>query len=94
MLKAVKQAIIYTLCAVEFCLFSWTYMYGTQGWSALRRVQQENKHLEERIALCKQESDTLENELVAWREHPFYKEKVAREQLQMAREHETIYYIK
>jgi cell division protein FtsB len=49
--------------------------------------------VEQDILVLKKEVQDLQEELVAWQTDPFYKEKVAREQLQMARPGEELFYI-
>jgi hypothetical protein len=41
----------------------------------------------------KDEIEQLEQEIYAWQTDDFYKEKVAREQLQMARKGDELFYI-
>lgn len=92
MIKTFKRIGMYTLCGIEICVFSWTYVYGQQGWRDIWSLQKDNEHMQQCINSCKQDTEMLEQELIAWKEHSFYKEKVAREQLQMAHAHEIIYY--
>jgi len=91
--KLAKRLVARLLFAVEIVFFSWAYMSGGQGLQAIWLCEQENNALEQKIAQLQSEIGSLEHELQAWQHHPFYKEKIAREQLQMARPADTVYYL-
>jgi len=78
----------------EILIFVGIYFFSVNGLPKLSLLRDENKKLEQEIVLLQSEISVLDNEVVAWNTDPFYKEKVAREQLQMAREHEEILFIK
>lgn len=80
------------LC-VEVMLLAAVYFYGSYGVQTLAQLRQDTARVEQEVGKLEQEVATLEHELNDWNSHPFYKEKVAREQLQMAREGDTIYYL-
>lgn len=79
------------LFASELLLFGWIYMYGAQGFIELTALRDECKQIEahknERVASIKK----LQDQIIAWNVHSFAKEKLAREQLQMARKDDIIY---
>ena len=78
----------------EILIFVGIYFFSVNGLPKLSLLRDENKKLEQEIVLLQSEISVLDKEVVAWNTDPFYKEKVAREQLQMAREHEEILFIK
>lgn len=92
-MKKIKKIILRTLLGIEFFIFGWMYVYGPHGIRELRHMRHENTVLEQEVAVLHGDVQALENKIVAWNVHPFYKEQVAREQLQMARKDEIIYYI-
>jgi cell division protein FtsB len=77
----------------EVGIFLTLYFCGKDGLPKLYRLLDENIKLEAEISLLNKEISSLENEMLAWHNDPFYKEKVAREQLQMAREYDEIFFI-
>ncbi len=92
-MKIAKRLVTRLLFASELVLFSWAYMSGGQGLQAIWFCEQENRALEASIAQLQADNAALDHELQAWQHHPFYKEKIARELLQMARPADTIYYL-
>ena len=78
---------------VEMLIFLGVYFLGIDGLQKLSMLRDENIKLEQEVATLNNEIATLEHEIVAWNTDPFYKEKVAREQLQMAREQDEILFI-
>lgn len=70
------------------------YFFGVDGLPKLYKLRDENSTLEEEIVALSKEIAGLDNEMIAWNTDPFYKERVAREQLQMAREQDEIFFIK
>ena len=93
MVKEYNRMIFRIFFGIELLLFSIIYLFGTHGVKALHKLHQENEQLEQEISGLRSQVQTIEHDIEAWNSHLFYKEKVAREQLQMAREDETIYYV-
>lgn len=77
----------------EIVVFYLMYFWGVDGLPKLYKIQEENRQLEQEIVLLNKEISELNNETLIWNRDPFYKEKVAREQLQMARESDEIFFI-
>lgn len=88
-----KKRIFRMLFGLEVIIFSALYLVGPQGLSLLRGLKKELAQLDRELVVLEQEIARLENQLVALEHDPFYKEKIAREQLQMARKDELIYMI-
>lgn len=72
-------------------LLVWLYLYGSNGFAQLHDLKATCRTYDMQIAQLKQEIAALEHDIIEWNIHPFYKEKYAREQLQMARKDEIIY---
>lgn len=72
-------------------LFVYGYGWGGRGIMSLYGYKGENEQLRRQIADERQALQRLTDEVVAWKEDPFYREKYAREQLHMARPDEVIY---
>ena len=89
--STIKHISARVLFATELLIFTWVYLYGAYGFSQLLRLREECAH----ITTAKKEKETsvatLQKSIAAWNAHPFEKERLAREQLQMARKDEIVY---
>lgn len=92
-MKAIKRIFLRVFFGVELFVFALVYVFGPHGLYALRELENQNNTLQAEAATLKQEVQELEDKIAQWDAHPFYKEKIAREQLQMARKGDKIYYI-
>lgn len=77
--------------AIELALFTGYYLIGTNGIVALVSMSKEIKNAQCEVSLLKDEVQHLQQHIALQKKHPFFKEKIAREQLQMAHENEEIY---
>lgn len=66
-------------------------IFGENGYLAMRRKQQEFESLQLQIEKLKQENQRLEQQIKSLRSDPKAIEKLAREQMKMARPGELIY---
>ncbi len=78
----------------EICIFFGVYFFGVDGILTLHSLQNDNVKLENEITQLQSEISSLQRDITAWESDPFFKEKVARELLQMARQSEEIFFIK
>lgn len=92
-MKKIKKIVMRSFFAFEIILFIFFYFFGAYGLQAMVQLKRENSYLLQEIVSLGQEITHLEQEINAWITDPFYKEKVAREQLQMARSGDQIYYL-
>jgi cell division protein FtsB len=88
-----KRIIIRLFFAVEVVVFMGSYFFGVQGIQAMRALDLENKAIALEMATIKSEVDQLDQQIIAWSSNDFYKEKIAREQLQMAHAQDEVYFI-
>lgn len=88
-----KKKLLRIVFAAEVILFFGYYFCGSQGLQHMWRLQAENNEFEQNLAQLITEITALEQQIHAWNTQPFYKEKMAREQLQMACAGEQIYYL-
>ncbi len=86
-----KRIILRLIFMLEVLVFGWFYYYGVCGMKDIYQLQQENEQIEQQIQMVQNEIVARECEVAAWQTDPFYKEKLAREQLHMAKEGEEIY---
>ena len=90
---SLKRGMLSLVYCLQLCIFTWTYVYGSQGWCEIWQLQQENNKLSQLVTKAQLDIMNLERELVSWHDQSFYKEKIAREQLQMARKGDELFYI-
>lgn len=89
----IKQIAIRVLLAIEMIVFGYVYMYGKNGMQVLHKQKKVVAQLQSTVDQLKKEIAVVESEIELWQTDDFYKEKVAREQLQMARKGDEIFYI-
>ena len=88
----VKQVILRVFFSLEIIAFILVYIFGAHGYMIMRHLTKENAQLSVQIQSACHEVMTLEQQIHDWNTTSFYKEKFAREHLQMAREGEIVYY--
>ncbi len=88
-----KQKIVRGIFCVEILIFSGWYICGSHGIRAQRAVAHERMQVEIAIQALRAEITQLKTEIAARQTDELYKERVAREQLQMAREGDIVYFI-
>jgi len=89
----IKRMLLPLLLVIEGSVFIYVYLHGNNGVYALQCLRNENEGLEQKIDQLSDEVAQLEHEIIEWKTNDFYKEKIAREQLQMSRKDDEIYYI-
>jgi cell division protein FtsB len=87
--RSMVRMFIYT----EFALLGMWYLFGPQGIPAITKLQDECLQEEQLLVSLKTEVAELEGEIVRWESDPFFKEKIAREQLQLVRSGDEVYYV-
>ncbi|OGB97417.1 hypothetical protein A3F06_02860 [candidate division TM6 bacterium RIFCSPHIGHO2_12_FULL_36_22] len=91
--KDLKKKFLRVFLGIEIVVFGLTYFWGAHGLQALVNMNQNNIKLEAKIADMQREVAGLESQIEEWHIHPFYREEIAREKLQMAKKDDTIYFI-
>ena len=87
------QKILGIVLAIEIGLFGLYYLLGPMGTQYLQKIQHDQQELQtEKESLSKQ-VNALAQELNSWQKTDFFKEKIAREKLQMSRPGDKIYYL-
>lgn len=92
-MKHIKKALFRSIWALQIICWAGYYVFGENGIFAMRTIAQENGGVLHQIDCIKQDIKNIEQEIIAWQTDLFYVEKVAREQLQMAKEGEELYFI-
>jgi cell division protein FtsB len=90
MTKKMFGHIVFYCWVITFVVY---YVCGQRGLLKGYVYAREIKGIEHEISLLEREISQLEYEIDQWEREPFYKEKVAREQLQLARPGDMVYYI-
>jgi cell division protein FtsB len=88
-----KRYIVRILFAGEVILFLGFYFFGTNGIMDMLHMKSDICAIEKEVMLLTGEVDRLRSHIALQKSHPFFKEKIAREQLQMARADEEIYLV-
>ena len=78
---------------VEIIIFAGFYIFGTNGITALMHMKKDIAVLDQQVIQLKGDVTHLQSTIALQKKHPFFQEKIAREQLQMARADEEIYLI-
>ena len=89
----IKRMLLQLLLVAEGSVFIYVYLHGNNGVYALKFLCNENKKIKQKIDLLSHQVARLKHEITEWKTNDFYKEKIAREQLQMSRKNDEIYYI-
>jgi cell division protein FtsB len=88
-----KKSCMKIALLAEMVAFGHLYLFGNNGIKVLQQQKNVVEDLKKDIMERKKEVEQLEKEIYAWNSDDFYKEKVAREQLQMARKGDELFYI-
>lgn len=92
-MKDIKRKAVRFFLGGEICFVLFYYVLSSYGLHALRVADVQNSQLIEDIKSLEKEVNTLSEELLERKDNPFYKETIARKELQMAYENEVIYLI-
>lgn len=92
-MKIGKKPIARIFLCGEIIVFAGFYVFGTNGITALMHMKREIDILDQQVINLKSDVTHLQSTIALQKKHPFFQEKIAREQLQMARAEEEIYLI-
>lgn len=88
----IKPTMLKITLMIEMCVFGCMYIFGKNGLQLLDVQKKELHALRTILEELQKEVVGIESEMSAWQAYDFYKEKVAREQLQMARKGDKLFY--
>lgn len=91
-----KKIYTYALCGLlglEVLVFAGFYIRGPQGLQTLQTMYAEQESMLAGVEQLNQEVAGLKQSIDSWHKNPFHKEKIAREQLQMARVEDEVFYL-
>lgn len=89
-----KRSLLRLLFGVEIGLFFYIYLFSPHGLQKLFVLKKEMNSLVLKQSLLKDEVKDLHEKVALFTDDSFYKEKIAREQLYMARKNEEVYFVK
>ena len=92
-MKKLYAYLLYALLGVEVLFFTGFYIQGPQGMRTLNQMYAEQTSLKEGLTHLTQEVAPLKHDIDDWNNHPFHKQKEARENLQMAFPDDEIFYL-
>ncbi len=90
-MKELQRTALRVIIGFEIALVVFFYLFGKGGLHALRQADALNKELLSDIKMLDEEIAQLQYELDERQQNPFYKESIARKELQMAYKNETVY---
>ncbi len=91
--KGIKKAFLRVFLLAELSILLLLYCVSPYGLQARCDAEQENTNLNHSIKALEQEICLLRQQLVLWDTRAFKKEKIAREELQLAAPGDIIYFI-
>ncbi|QQR53320.1 septum formation initiator family protein [bacterium] len=92
MQSSIKNTLNNILLLILTCIFCYIIVYGTSGIRLLQILSDAEKASKDEIIEKQQQMAYLQNQLTLWKDNPFLYEKVAREQLHMAKKQDIVYY--
>ena len=90
-MKEKKRRALKIFMVAQVTIVGLYYLFGSFGLQALKAADRGNLQLLEELKSLEAELAALEQELQERTDNPFYKETIARKELQMAYEDEIIY---
>jgi cell division protein FtsB len=89
--KSVKKNAFHILLVAEIIAITIWYLFAVSGLQSIQFGSAQIEQLKEEVAALTVGNETLEHELHERSTNPYYKESIARKELQMAYPNETIY---
>lgn len=93
-MKTIKKTLLRIFFAFETIVFSFVYLFGAQGITAMRQLQREHEKLQLTLHSLETEVAQRTLRLASLKQDTFPLEKIARENLHMARKNEIIFVAK
>jgi len=88
-----KRYVVPCILAIEVLFGAWMYYGGQHGVQSIHALRAKNDATEQELNRMRTELAHLEHEIAAWHTHVYYKEKIARENLHMARRDDHVFYL-
>lgn len=89
-----KRVWMYNGCLViQVIILTYGYVRGKNGIHIVQKLKHSTEQAAQRVVQLQHKIDVIEHEIELWDTHSFYKEKIAREHLHMARRGDVVYYL-
>lgn len=92
-MKTFKKSALRVFFILEVTVFAGVYLFGPNGLQTMVLLEQENGDQDNEIVRLLAEVVSCEHKIAEYKADDFFKEKIAREQLQMARDGDEVYLI-
>lgn len=89
--KHKKKQLLWLMVCIEISALALVFKNGSYGYQSQKMIAAEAELIDREIILVQHEIALFKKEITLWQAYPFYKEKAAREQLQMCYPDEIIY---
>jgi len=90
-MRVYKKNLFLAFLSVEIIVFVSIYIFGSNGLQSLYKLQDENQSLSKEIFELQIELNEIDHQIADLNFNDFYKEKIAREQLQMVKKDDEVY---
>ncbi|MCL4361074.1 septum formation initiator family protein [Candidatus Dependentiae bacterium] len=87
----VKKLSLRIFFVIEITIFFSFYFFGNEGYKKIKSLKIEKQNLEKNINSLNENINLLAIEIEDFKKFPYYKEKIAREHLQLAKKNDQIY---
>lgn len=88
-----RSTIARTFVCFELIIWSVLYYCGDQGIRQIQQMKATNAQVQKHVVALQSDIAIYQHELDQWNTFAFYKEKIARERLQMARSTDMVFYL-
>ena len=89
-----KRSLLRFFFGAEIVVFIGIYIFSPNGIQKFFNLKKETAQSSLELSRLKGQVDELQKKVAEWDSNPFYKEKIAREQLYMSGKNEEVYFIK
>jgi len=91
LIRKSSQLIIRLFLCFEVGLYALCYVTGAHGMKKIHELWAENAAFAQTIKRLNNERECLRCEINDWQHYPWYREKIAREELQLAYPHDELF---
>ncbi len=93
-MRLLNNTLLQLFLVVEIFVFGYVYFFGKSGMQLLYELKRECESIDNEVLQLAVEIKNIEKDISDWESNDFLKEQIAREQLQMARKDDQIYYVR
>jgi len=86
-----SHKILYMIIGTELIIGTVYFIYSSKGIKAINALCHENRAIENQINALQQDNAQGESQIKDWQRTEWYKEQIAREELQFAKPDESVF---